>query len=88
MNEDLEITIKVIPAGDDNSHEGNMQAAHEVMEALYRTFKGRYDRDELESRTIIKEGTKEDLPEIFERFNVPDKYRYRNKYTRNKRGRR
>lgn len=88
MNEDLEITIKVIPAGDDDSHEDNMKAAQEVMEALYRTFKGRYDRDELESRTIIKEGKKEDLPEIFERFNVPDKYRYRNKCTRNKRSRR
>ena len=85
MNEDLEITIKVIPAGDDNSHEDNMKAAHEVMDALYKAFKGHYDKEDLERRTIIKEGTKEDLPAIFKKFGLDPEDAYKpNKYNRNK----
>lgn len=86
MNDDIEIKIRIIPVEDgNNSDEVNEILKNQILNALSKSFYKGYTMEKLEKVTTLSEGDSKELPELFERFKVNDKTRYKNRYRRRRR---
>lgn len=88
MTDDIEIKIRVIPVeDDDNSDEINEILKNQILNALSKSFYNGYTMKELKKVTTLSEGDSREIPELFERFKVNDKNRYKNRYRSRRRRR-
>lgn len=88
MTDDIEIKIRVIPVeDDDNSDEINEILKNQILNALSKSFYNGYMMKELKKVTTLSEGDLREIPELFERFKVNDKNRYKNRYRSRRRRR-
>ncbi len=82
MTDDIEINIKIIPIGEDKDIKTDEMIKDQILSALSKSFYKGYKKEELENVTTLKQGSIEELPIIFKRFEGKQ-----NKYNRNRRRR-